>query len=124
MHLNAFTNSSSQSNLQVFLNYARIEVKIKTVGESNFVVAGYSEGAVSYSFNVGTGNNGINLNTTIELEDFEQTLYLNKGDEVQFWFHVRGKPTVNIGTNTVTGSFSLYAEKILVQDILTMVEWQ
>jgi hypothetical protein len=111
LHLNAFTNSSSQSNLQVFLNYARIEVKIKTVGESNFVVAGYSEGAVSYSFNVGTGNNGINLNTTIELEDFEQTLYLNKGDEVQFWFHVRGKPTVNIGTNTVTGSFSLYAEK-------------
>ena len=111
LHLNAFSNSSSESNLQVFLNYARIEVKIKTVGESNFVVAGYSEGAVSYAFNVGTGNNGINLNTTQELEDFEQTLYLNKGDEVQFWFHVRGKPTVDVGTNTVTGSFSLYAEK-------------
>ena len=111
LHLNAFTNSSSESNLQVFLNYARIEVKIKTVGESNFVVAGYSEGAVGYSFNVGTNNNGINLNTTRELEDFVQPLYLNKGDEVQFWFHVRGKPTVNIGTNTITGSFSLYAEK-------------
>ena len=111
LHLNAFTNSSSESDLQVFLNYARIEVKIKTVGESNFVVAGYSEGAVGYSFNVGSNNNGINLNTTRELEDFVQPLYLNKGDEVQFWFHVRGKPTVNIGTNTITGSFSLYAEK-------------
>ena len=111
LHLNAFSNTGSVSNLQVFLNYARIEIRIKTVGESNFVVAGYSEGAVEYAFNVGTGNNGINLNMTQELEDFATTLYLNKGDEVQFWFHVRGKPTVSIGTNTITGSFSLFAEK-------------
>jgi hypothetical protein len=112
LHLNAFTNSTSSTpNLQCFLNYARFEIKIKTVGESNYVVAGFSEGAVGYSFNVGTGNNGANLNTTSELEDFEQTIYLNKGDQVQFWFHVRGKPTVDVGSNTITGSFSLFAEK-------------
>jgi hypothetical protein len=110
IHLNAFS-TTGDPNLQVFLNYARIEVKVKTVGESNYAIVGYSEGAVGYAFNVGSSNNGANLNVTVELEDWQQTLYLNKGDEVQFWFHLRGKPTVGSGSIDVTGSYSLFAEK-------------
>ena len=113
VHLASFSTAGTGiGNLQYITKYARVDILVKTIGDGNFHSVGGSEGMVDFAFNVGSTNGGSSLNLTVELEDSETSLYLNKGDVVKFRLKVRGKTTVpvNAGT-TLTGDWYLFADK-------------
>jgi len=114
IHFSNFSNSNSGSypNLQIEIRYVRMNVRVKTAGQSVFTTIGYAEGAVDHAINCSTGNSGSSVNLTMELENLELSHYFNKNDQVQVWLEIQAKSTVNsFSTGTITGNYELFAEK-------------
>ena len=111
VHLSTFSNTGgNNSNLQYIIKNARIDILVKTVGGTYYHSYGGSEGMIDDAFNVGSGNYGLNLESTTALPDSVTSLWLNKGDTVKFRFRVRGKTSIPVNSgSTLTGDWFLFA---------------
>ena len=115
---NCTTNCLSFFNdIDQHYDYIRVQIQRLTVGQTHWKDIGFAEGAVDLALSAGgkTGSGtgtGSGIDFTAKLSDFEESLYLNKGDQLRL--HLKAKGYAVTGTSslygTITGTYKLFAQ--------------
>jgi hypothetical protein len=108
---NGYTTSFG-NDFDIVFKYVRVQVQKLTVGETHWQDLGFAEGAVDLGLPAGNdAQGGVTTDYTAEIESFEMTQYLNKGDQVRLHLKILAFPNKSNFTNTITGTYQLFAQR-------------
>ncbi len=113
MNIKDISNGYSTSfgnNFDIVYKYVRVQVQKLTVGQTHWQDLGYAEGAVDLALPAGNTQTPA-VDYTAEIEPFEISQYLNKGDQVRLHLKVLAFPNKSNFTNTITGTYQLFAQR-------------
>ena len=108
---NGYTTSFGNA-FDIVFKYVRVQVQKLTVGQTHWQDLGFAEGAVDLGLAAGNdAQGGATTDYTAEIESFEMTQYLNKGDQVRLHLKILAFPNKSNFTNTITGTYQLFAQR-------------
>jgi len=107
---NSYTTSFGDG-FDIKYKYVRVQVQRLTVGQTSWQDIGYAEGAVDLLLSAGNDpGGGGTIDYTTEIDSFEITEYLNKGDQVRLHLKILAEPNKPNFTGTITATYQLFAQ--------------
>ena len=105
---NSYTTSFG-NNFDIKYKYVRVQVQRLTVGQTSWQDIGYAEGAVDLLLPAGNTHTP-SVDYTTEIDSFEISEYLNKGDQVRLHLKILAEPNKGSFTGDITATYQLFAQ--------------
>ena len=107
---NSYTTSFG-NGFDIKYKYVRVQVQRLTVGQTSWQDVGYAEGLVDKLLSAGNDSGGgATIDYTAEIQSFEISEYLNKGDQVRLHLKILAVPNKANFTGTITATYQLFAQ--------------